>query len=322
MGHGTVLARPEGVVTCEFADGGCVKWTLPSLKLSGLLWGDRVIDWLGSWYFHDDHNGLECELKLYARKGSSLWGNSTSSSPSDCFHGKIIRKHRSARGSTCADESKSTENTVVCDSGASMKQDIGDSVPATAVNAPTEGHQRGSVWDEVVGMVEGCWLKELNIDGLEYWHIARQQPAPAMSIEEDVEPICPSDARYREDLIWLARGEEAKAGHWKLELEKKQRRDRESRIEGRKLERDQLRRSAGRSSSDGDTVGGLGDNNKHRTDSSGTDIDNSGPSSRGNTQREAANIHRADSSAKSGTTSRSCDTSTEAPSPQKAFQDS
>ena len=55
-----------------------------------------------------------------------------------------------------------------------------------------------------LGEISGNWLSDMQIDGEEYWSLEDQQPTrhvPASS-------ALPSDARYREDLIWLMRGNE------------------------------------------------------------------------------------------------------------------
>jgi len=62
-----------------------------------------------------------------------------------------------------------------------------------------------------VGHVTGSWLSHLDIDGTRYWDIERDKPL--RHIPERT-PL-PSDWRYREDLIWLHKGDLDRASAWK-----------------------------------------------------------------------------------------------------------
>jgi len=55
--------------------------------------------------------------------------------------------------------------------------------------------------------LHGSWLDSLIIDEKEYWNIEKMEPYKAMPIPNAL----PSDPRYREDLIWLRKDNEAYA---------------------------------------------------------------------------------------------------------------
>jgi len=54
----------------------------------------------------------------------------------------------------------------------------------------------------------------LEIDGEEFWNIDKHVPVRHYPVMDGF--ICPSDWRFREDLIWLKRNCQAFAGAWKL----------------------------------------------------------------------------------------------------------
>ena len=75
---------------------------------------------------------------------------------------------------------------------------------------------------EIVGDIEGSWVKSLIIDGKKYWSIKKNVVSPHIPVSNPL----PSDARYREDLVWLWKGSELEiAQKWKVALENAQRKD-------------------------------------------------------------------------------------------------
>ena len=72
------------------------------------------------------------------------------------------------------------------------------------------------------------------IDGRTYWDIDADVPERC---KPAVESVCPSDWRYREDLIWLRYNFVKIAQKWKIRIEEQQRLDRRLRLK-RKEERD------------------------------------------------------------------------------------
>jgi hypothetical protein len=79
-----------------------------------------------------------------------------------------------------------------------------------------------------VSKVEGSWLGAVIFDGQPYWTIEKEEkrltPAP-------VENALPSDARFREDCVELAKGNRDAAQDAKNRIEEKQRRDRRLRAQ-------------------------------------------------------------------------------------------
>lgn len=52
--------------------------------------------------------------------------------------------------------------------------------------------------------VNGSWLENLVIDNKEYWNMKTMEPMKPIPIPNPLQ----SDPRYREDLLWLKRGNE------------------------------------------------------------------------------------------------------------------
>lgn len=55
--------------------------------------------------------------------------------------------------------------------------------------------------------VEGSWLEYIDFNGKKYWNIETIDPAPLVKINSPL----PSDCRFREDLIYLAKKDLVKA---------------------------------------------------------------------------------------------------------------
>ena len=79
-----------------------------------------------------------------------------------------------------------------------------------------------SLAGEEVSAIEGNWLKNLIIDGVEYWNVDTHK---GVFHTFSAHPL-PSDWRYREDLVWLWRGNRQLAETWKHRIEERQRQDR------------------------------------------------------------------------------------------------
>jgi len=78
--------------------------------------------------------------------------------------------------------------------------------------------------------ISGCWLSELSFDDNKYWEIDSYTPSRQVAVKNPI----PSDYRFREDLIWLYRGNQDFAQRWKIRLEEQQRHERKLRIEREK----------------------------------------------------------------------------------------
>ena len=85
--------------------------------------------------------------------------------------------------------------------------------------------------DSKICDVYGSWLECLKFDEDEKWNLDRDMPSQYYPIENPL----PSDARFREDLIWVKRNNKKIAQEWKLKLEIRQRAEKKLRQDGYKL---------------------------------------------------------------------------------------
>jgi oxysterol-binding protein-related protein 8 len=77
-----------------------------------------------------------------------------------------------------------------------------------------------------VSEITGSWLEGLSFDGVKEWDANVHTPIFHKFIKNPL----PSDWRYREDLVWLAKGNSEIAQKWKYRIENKQRDDRKLRV--------------------------------------------------------------------------------------------
>lgn len=61
----SVVAHQYGPNDIKFKDGSMVTFCLPPFKLSGLLFGARIIEFQGDIVFTDKKNNLEAKLTFY-----------------------------------------------------------------------------------------------------------------------------------------------------------------------------------------------------------------------------------------------------------------
>ena len=78
--------------------------------------------------------------------------------------------------------------------------------------------------------VYGSWLEYLRFGNDEVWNLDKDRPSQFYPIENPL----PSDARFREDLIWVKRNNKKFAQEWKLKLEVRQRAEKKLRMDGYK----------------------------------------------------------------------------------------
>ncbi len=62
---GNLSGRQEGPNIVRFEDGQIISYSLPKVSISGLLFGDRIIEWVGNMIFKDEKNDLSCKLQFY-----------------------------------------------------------------------------------------------------------------------------------------------------------------------------------------------------------------------------------------------------------------
>ena len=60
----SVDGQLKGPSTIEFPDGEKITFTYPPVSISGLLYGNRIIQWEKSFEFVDHVNNLECVLNF------------------------------------------------------------------------------------------------------------------------------------------------------------------------------------------------------------------------------------------------------------------
>lgn len=91
--------------------------------------------------------------------------------------------------------------------------------------------------DKVLGIIEGSWLQSITFKDkstgkkqLLWDYEDRKNDVKAKPIDNPL----PSDSRYREDIIWLAKENLQEAANWKDRLERKQRYEAKLRKEGPK----------------------------------------------------------------------------------------
>lgn len=79
-----------GPNTIKFEDGTIIEWKLPPLWLSGILWGDRTMDYIEQMTFIDRKNNLECTIYFNPdKKGFFSSFFSRQVSPTDTVRGFV-----------------------------------------------------------------------------------------------------------------------------------------------------------------------------------------------------------------------------------------
>eukprot|EP00923_Selenidium_pygospionis_P011115 GHVN01019321.1.p1 GENE.GHVN01019321.1~~GHVN01019321.1.p1 ORF type:complete len:1149 (-),score=124.97 GHVN01019321.1:1376-4822(-) len=83
-----LLTMQDGQNYVDFTDGTRVEWNLPTAKVSGLIWGQRIFEWVDKIEFKDISNGLRCVLDM-CRDTRPFLG--PAKGPSDSFRGTIVK---------------------------------------------------------------------------------------------------------------------------------------------------------------------------------------------------------------------------------------
>jgi len=106
MGHGTLVAGLSGPNTLraykrgkhivKFPDGGVIEYTTPHMNISGLVYGDRTVNFIGQCEVKDPVNMIKCDITFGGYNGWGKWFKSKLSSffsskkaPSDFFEAVI-----------------------------------------------------------------------------------------------------------------------------------------------------------------------------------------------------------------------------------------
>lgn len=205
-------AYNEGWITIEFADGGKVKFYTPAMALKGMLMGKRKLQYVSSLCVKDEGNGLKAAVKFNVDAKRGLIGMFKSSRQDTC-RGMLYRYDPVEDAKMVKKNPKWYDMIKAQGEFPDIKEKISD--------------------------IEGSWLESIKIGDKTTWTLGGDlQYATQTNFRE----YClPSDCRFREDLIWLERGNEDQAQIWKVLLEEQQRKDRKFRkIENEKAGRGPL----------------------------------------------------------------------------------
>ena len=194
MSGNTLDGQQEGPNIVEFPSGQKIVFRYPKIKIHGMLFGKRMIYPSGTMTFEDEQSRLRALVVFNFGKKRGLFGSRKKGTKIDDFEGII---YYAKRGSKQPKVSQVKQLTDV---------------------------------DMPVGQISGSWLRTLKISGTTFWDIDRVQPC-TLAYEEN--PL-PSDWRFREDLIWLRRGNMETSQEWKVRLEVEQRRDEAMRVKKKK----------------------------------------------------------------------------------------
>jgi hypothetical protein len=194
----SVKGHQAGPNIINFADGGCITYSLPEAHVGGIMFGERIIEYLGTIDFRDEQNGLSCDLLINPndQKLFSSFFSSKKKVPTDYLRGEIVRfKNR--------EDLKKPKHKV-----------------------PESEY-------EVLSKVQGSWLSCIEFDGERFWEWNDSKLKIYTPILVD-NPL-PSDSRFREDVQYLAKGDLENAGEFKKKYEQKQRREAALRKEGNEI---------------------------------------------------------------------------------------
>lgn len=203
----TLLAYNEGWTTIEFNDGVKLKFSFPSAKISGVLYGDRIVKTCFPAICFEESTKLKAVINIKGLPKKSFMGSIFGSRRGDEIHGEIYHymedEHQNLNKMTWINMLKSQENCLD--------------------RAVTLVEFAGNIFNEIRSD------SELLFDNRKDYDKAFQQnysPCPL-----------PSDSRFREDLIWMFYGNEKFAQKWKVKLEEQQRYERNLRMKNKNLKK-------------------------------------------------------------------------------------
>ncbi|CDW89898.1 UNKNOWN [Stylonychia lemnae] len=179
----TLVMKNDGPNNISFSDGQKITYHFPTIKLGGMLFGDRVLNIDGQMTFEDRRNGLKAVIIFQHKRYDKFVGKIYDYDPE-----QNLQKKEPSKLSEIKD----------------IKREI--------------------------CQINGSILESLLIDNKEYWNIDQMEPMKAFPVPNPL----PSDARYREDLIWLKKENENYAQTWKTRLEIQQRHERKLRQDAQK----------------------------------------------------------------------------------------
>ena len=196
FGANSIKMRQSGFHNITFADGHTVSFKLPYAKLSGAVMGNRAVYYTGEMKFIDKANAIKAALMFDCGKSGGFFSSRKKGCVRDKFDGLLYKWNMAAK-------------------------------------KPNKPKKLSDVNDVATPIcrVSGSWLENIKFAEDEYWRIDTVKPAAVWYAKE----VLPSDWRYREDLLWLRRGNTPIADAWKKELEVQQRYDKAEREKHAKI---------------------------------------------------------------------------------------
>jgi hypothetical protein len=193
----------KGFMQIDFNDGMKIKCVLPIGQINGTLVGERTFKFIHSFFAFEETSCTKGVITFAdGKKGKNFISSMFSSKGRiDIIGGQIYRYD------------KAVHEKLLAENWHKMLKNSG----------------KMSDCVEKMSNISGSWLKDVSFDEKVYWSLDKDQKL------HHQQKVCgnplPSDARFREDLVWLFYGNEKYAQEWKLLLEANQRADRERRNE-------------------------------------------------------------------------------------------
>ena len=182
----------EGATYIQFKDGQKLTCYCPYLYLEGMMHGDRTAKFIGVLKVIDEANKVKAVVKF--GEGGDI--ETLPKKRVDVFHGKLYKY-------------KPQEVTK-----------------ATKKSAKNEDLKFGDMESPICD-IYGSMLEYLKMGNEETWNVHRDRPTQVIPVENPL----PSDSRFREDLIWVKRGNKKYGQEWKLILEVRQRYEKKLRLD-------------------------------------------------------------------------------------------
>ena len=193
LNKNTLYIRQDGPNYVEFKDKSRIVFSLPLVKVKGMVLGDREFHYAGVAKFLDPLSGIKAVIKMSSAEKKGFFGKRRH----DTFDGRIYF----------------------------VKQGIAPKTYKSKDDEDEDDLKYADVAKDICTLT-GSFVENLIIDGKEYWNIDKQRPSNCKPVKDPI----PSDVRFREDMIWLKYGSLQNAGDWKIRLEEQQRWDRKFRL--------------------------------------------------------------------------------------------
>jgi len=189
----------EGWSTIVFDDGEKYKFNQAAAVIKGLVIGTRYFKPITSLVVFNEEKCLKGVIK-FGEKKKGLMSSMLGSKQNDVTNGQVYR-YDSALHEEILEENSWLKMLDKMASFSDVK--------------------------ETISKYGGSWIQEFKVDNKVYWNIDSNKKDFIQHLFGNT-PL-PSDTRFREDMIWLAFGNEKYAQEWKVLLEVQQREDRANR---------------------------------------------------------------------------------------------